>query len=99
MLIREGKCPVEISPQHPRDVPKVEERLLGTAEEVSPERGEPSAAPPGRPPLAHRCRRLSATTGLIEAGQLLGVSECSMAGVYELYRSAEFSSARWSRAS
>lgn len=37
MLIREGKCPVEISPQHRRDVPKVEERLLGTAEEVSPE--------------------------------------------------------------
>ncbi|GAB3244356.1 universal stress protein [Nocardioides dilutus] len=37
MLIREGKCPVEISPQHQRDVPKVEERLLGTAEELSPE--------------------------------------------------------------
>jgi nucleotide-binding universal stress UspA family protein len=37
MLVREGKCPVEISPQHGRDVPKVEERLLGTAEELSPE--------------------------------------------------------------
>lgn len=37
MLIREGRCPVEISPQHPKDIPEVEERLLGTAEEVSPE--------------------------------------------------------------
>ena len=37
MLIREGKCPVEVSPQHRRDVPQVEERLLGTAEELSPE--------------------------------------------------------------
>lgn len=37
MLVREGKCPVEISPQHRRDVPKVEERLLGTADELSPQ--------------------------------------------------------------
>lgn len=37
MLIRDGRCPVEVSPQHGRDVPKVEERLLGTAEELSPE--------------------------------------------------------------
>lgn len=37
MLIREGKCPVEVSPQHRRDVPKVEERLLGAADELSPE--------------------------------------------------------------
>lgn len=37
MLIREGKCPVEVAPQHPRDIPDVEERLLGTPEEVSPE--------------------------------------------------------------
>lgn len=37
LLIREGKCPVEVVPQHPKDVPEAEERLLGTAEEVSPE--------------------------------------------------------------
>lgn len=29
MLIREGRCPVEIAPQHPRHTPKAEERLLG----------------------------------------------------------------------
>jgi nucleotide-binding universal stress UspA family protein len=37
MLVREGRCPVEVAPQHPRDVPPVEERLLGTPEELSPE--------------------------------------------------------------
>ena len=37
LLIREAKCPVEIAPQHRRDIPDVEERLLGTAEEISPE--------------------------------------------------------------
>lgn len=37
MLIREGKCPVEVSPQHRRDAPKAEERLLGTADELSPQ--------------------------------------------------------------
>jgi nucleotide-binding universal stress UspA family protein len=36
LLIREGTCPVEISPQHLRGVPKVEERLLG-ADELSPQ--------------------------------------------------------------
>lgn len=36
MLIREGKCPVEVVPQHPRHVPKVEERLL-SPDEVSPQ--------------------------------------------------------------
>lgn len=36
MLIREGKCPVEITPQHPRRGVKAEERLLG-AEEVAPQ--------------------------------------------------------------
>lgn len=36
MLIREGKCPVEVVPQHPRHAPKVEERLLA-ADEVSPQ--------------------------------------------------------------
>jgi nucleotide-binding universal stress UspA family protein len=35
MLIREGKCPVEISPQHRRHLPEVKERLRGTGEEVS----------------------------------------------------------------
>ncbi|HEX6875601.1 MAG TPA: universal stress protein [Nocardioidaceae bacterium] len=29
MLIREGRCPVEIAPQHPRHSPKAEERLVG----------------------------------------------------------------------
>lgn len=37
MLIREGKCPIEVSPQHRPDLPQVEERLLGTADELSPE--------------------------------------------------------------
>ncbi len=37
LLIREGRCPVEIAPQHPRGVPEVEERLLGSPEEISPE--------------------------------------------------------------
>lgn len=37
LLIREGKCPVQIAPQHRRDIPEVEERLLGTADEISPE--------------------------------------------------------------
>jgi nucleotide-binding universal stress UspA family protein len=36
MLIREGRCPVEIAPQHRSDLPKAEERLLGTADELSP---------------------------------------------------------------
>lgn len=37
MLIREGKCPVEICPQRRRGDSKVEERLLGTADELCPE--------------------------------------------------------------
>lgn len=32
MLIREGRCPVEIAPQHGRHVPKVEDRLLSEEE-------------------------------------------------------------------
>ena len=36
MLIREGRCPVEVAPQHGRHVPKVEERLL-SEEEVLPQ--------------------------------------------------------------
>jgi nucleotide-binding universal stress UspA family protein len=36
MLIREGKCAVEVAPQHGRHVPKVEERLL-SEEEVLPQ--------------------------------------------------------------
>lgn len=37
LLIWEGRCPVEIAPQHRRDIPDVEERLLGSEEELSPE--------------------------------------------------------------
>ncbi|HEX6248866.1 MAG TPA: universal stress protein [Nocardioidaceae bacterium] len=37
MLIREGKCPVVVAPQHPRHTPKVEERLIAAEDEVSPE--------------------------------------------------------------
>jgi nucleotide-binding universal stress UspA family protein len=32
MLIREGTCPVEIAPQHPRRTPAAEERLAGERE-------------------------------------------------------------------
>jgi nucleotide-binding universal stress UspA family protein len=32
MLIREGRCPVEIAPQHPRHTPAAEERLAGERE-------------------------------------------------------------------
>lgn len=37
MLVREGKCPVEIIPQHPRHTPKAEERMLGDEEAALPE--------------------------------------------------------------
>lgn len=37
LLIREGRCPVEIAPQHPHHAPEAEARLLGTSEELSPE--------------------------------------------------------------
>jgi nucleotide-binding universal stress UspA family protein len=36
LLIREAKCPVEVTPQHPRHAPVAEERLLAE-EEVSPQ--------------------------------------------------------------
>lgn len=36
MLVREGRCPVEIAPQRPRHVPKVEERLF-SEDEVLPQ--------------------------------------------------------------
>jgi nucleotide-binding universal stress UspA family protein len=36
LLIREAKCPVEVTPQHPRHAPAAEERLLAE-EEVSPQ--------------------------------------------------------------
>jgi nucleotide-binding universal stress UspA family protein len=36
LLIREAKCPVEVTPQHPRHAPAAEERLLDE-EEVSPQ--------------------------------------------------------------
>lgn len=36
LLIREAKCPVEVAPQHPRQVPAAEERLL-SEDEVSPQ--------------------------------------------------------------
>jgi nucleotide-binding universal stress UspA family protein len=37
MLIREGRCPVEVAPQHPRHTPSAEERLLVTDGEASPQ--------------------------------------------------------------
>ena len=37
LLIREGRCPVEIAPQHLHHAPEAEARLLGTSEELSPE--------------------------------------------------------------
>jgi nucleotide-binding universal stress UspA family protein len=37
MLIREGHCPVEVAPQHPRHAPRAEERHLITDGESSPE--------------------------------------------------------------
>jgi len=37
MLIREGKCPVEIAPQHERHAPRAEERLLGNGNDVAPQ--------------------------------------------------------------
>ena len=36
MLIREGRCPVEVAPQHGRHQPKVEDRLL-SEEEILPQ--------------------------------------------------------------
>ena len=37
LLIREGRCPVEIAPQHPRHTPTAEERLAATREPSRPE--------------------------------------------------------------
>lgn len=37
MLIREGKCPVLVAPQHRRHTPKAEERLVASEDEVTPE--------------------------------------------------------------
>jgi nucleotide-binding universal stress UspA family protein len=36
LLIREGKCPVEVVPQHPRHAPRAEERLLAE-DEIAPQ--------------------------------------------------------------
>lgn len=36
LLIREGKCPVEVVPQHPRHAPRPEERLLAE-DEIAPQ--------------------------------------------------------------
>jgi nucleotide-binding universal stress UspA family protein len=36
MLIREGKCPVEVAPQHPRHAARAEERLF-SADEIAPQ--------------------------------------------------------------